>query len=245
MARTYKVLSLLLSYPTAEMLSALADMRLVIEQENLLPIRGRQSLYRLMDDLAERDFWDSQERFVLLFDQTRSLSLHLFEHVHGESRDRGQAMVDLLKVYEDHGLAMGAKELPDHLPLFLEFLSTLPMVQAQEFLAQPLQIIAALGERLKRRDSVYAGLFDAILSLATAKLDPKVVDALLTAEEDDPNDFEALDRIWEEEAVRFGGGSNQQACPAERMGDRLRAATREEAVVSPTRSTATGGSVDA
>ncbi|MBB3066805.1 MULTISPECIES: nitrate reductase molybdenum cofactor assembly chaperone [Limibacillus] len=245
MTRTYKVLSLLLSYPTAEILSALADMRSVVEQENLLPAKGRQLLHRFMDDLAERDLWDSQERYVFLFDQTRSLSLHLFEHVHGESRDRGQAMVDLLKVYEDRGLAMGTKELPDHLPLFLEFLSTLPATEAQDFLAQPLQIIAALGQRLKRRDSVYADLFDAIRALAAAKLDPTVVEALLTLEEDDPNDFEALDRIWEEEAVRFGGGSGKQACPAERIGDRLRAATREEAAVTTMRGTGTGGSVDA
>ncbi|MEJ2459788.1 MAG: hypothetical protein P8Y58_17260 [Novosphingobium sp.] len=49
----------------------------------------------LIDDLVTRDLYDAQERYVLLFDRTRKLSLHLFEHVHGESRDRGQAMVDL------------------------------------------------------------------------------------------------------------------------------------------------------
>ena len=69
------------------------------------------------------DLYDLQERYVLLFDRTRSLSLHLFEHVHGESRDRGQAMVDLKALYERHGLHMSSSELPDHLPLFLEFLS--------------------------------------------------------------------------------------------------------------------------
>ena len=71
-----------------------------------------------------------QERYVLLFDRTRSLSLHLFEHVYGESRDRGQAMVDLKQLYEQHGLFMSSSELPDYLPLFLEFLSAVPETQS-------------------------------------------------------------------------------------------------------------------
>ena len=84
------------------------------------------ALDRLLDELATGDLYDLQERYVLLFDRTRSLSLHLFEHVHGESRDRGQAMVDLKALYERHGLLMSSSELPDHLPLFLEFLSDHP-----------------------------------------------------------------------------------------------------------------------
>jgi nitrate reductase delta subunit len=99
--KTLKVLSALLSYPTADLMAARDELRLVLEQEAVLPKPHRKALQNLLDDLASGDLMDAQERYILLFDRTRSLSLHLFEHVHGESRDRGQAMVDLIKVYED------------------------------------------------------------------------------------------------------------------------------------------------
>jgi nitrate reductase molybdenum cofactor assembly chaperone NarJ/NarW len=126
MRLTLKVLSALLTYPTAELLAAVPEMRAALDAEGRLPRRNRDRLDRLLEDLAIHDLYDLQERYVLLFDRTRSLSLHLFEHVHGESRDRGQAMVDLKSLYERHGLFMDSSELPDHLPLFLEFLSQIP-----------------------------------------------------------------------------------------------------------------------
>ncbi|MEI8274986.1 MAG: nitrate reductase molybdenum cofactor assembly chaperone, partial [Hyphomicrobiales bacterium] len=130
MAKTFKVLSALLAYPSVELQQATADLRTVVETEALVPAAIRRQLDVLLADLAEGDIYDLQERYVLLFDRTRSLSLHLFEHVHGESRDRGQAMVDLLAMYEDKGLAAVKNELPDYLPLFLEFLATLPQAEA-------------------------------------------------------------------------------------------------------------------
>ena len=111
-------------------------------------------LQTLIDELASGDLYDLQERYVLLFDRTRSLSLHLFEHVHGESRDRGQAMIDLKAHYEQAGLAMSAAELPDFLPLFLEYLATRPLKEACEPLGQPAHIFAALAERLRKRQVV-------------------------------------------------------------------------------------------
>ena len=130
MRRTLKVLSALLSYPTAELQAAVPEMRAALDREARLPQRNRDRLDRILDEIATGDLYDLQERYVLLFDRTRSLSLHLFEHVHGESRDRGQAMVDLKSLYERHGLLMSSSELPDHLPLFLEFLSTIPEAEA-------------------------------------------------------------------------------------------------------------------
>jgi nitrate reductase delta subunit len=126
MRRTLKVLSALLSYPSAELQAAVPEMRAAVNAERALPQRNRDRLGRLLEEIATGDLYDLQERYVLLFDRTRSLSLHLFEHVHGESRDRGQAMVDLKALYERHGLYMSSSELPDHLPLFLEFLSAIP-----------------------------------------------------------------------------------------------------------------------
>ena len=118
---------------------------------------GKAALGRLADDIGGRDAYDAQERYVLLFDRTRSLSLHLFEHVHGESRDRGQAMVDLMAMYEEDGFEIDTKELPDYLPMFLEYLSMKPRAEAVQLLDETAHILAALRERLKKRQSVYAG----------------------------------------------------------------------------------------
>ena len=145
MAKTFKVLSALLSYPTVDLQQAVGELRTVVETEALVPAAIRRQLDALMTDIAGGDIYDLQERYVLLFDRTRSLSLHLFEHVHGESRDRGQAMVDLLAMYEDKGLAAVKNELPDYLPLFLEFLATLPQAEACDLLGQPAHILGALA----------------------------------------------------------------------------------------------------
>ena len=155
MAKTFKALSLLLSYPSAELQQAVGELRAAIEMEGLVPAAVRRQLDDLLNDIASGDLYDLQERYVLLFDRTRSLSLHLFEHVHGESRDRGQAMVDLLTMYEERGLAAVKNELPDFLPLFLEFLATLPQAKACELLAQPAHILAAMAERLRKRRTRY------------------------------------------------------------------------------------------
>src|SRR5512141_2525530 len=124
MTRTFKALSALLTYPTAEMQAALPELAAAIDQEALVPAAVGRQLDLLLSEMAIGDLYDLQERYVLLFDRTRSLSLHLFEHVHGESRDRGQAMIDLIKVYEDGGYTPTVTELPDFLPLFLEFAAT-------------------------------------------------------------------------------------------------------------------------
>ena len=121
--KTLRALAALISYPTADLLAAAGEMRAALDREALLPASERRALDRLIGELEAGDLYDLQERYGLLFDRTRSLSLHLFEHVHGESRDRGQAMVDLLKLYEENGYSPVATELPDFLPLFLEYAS--------------------------------------------------------------------------------------------------------------------------
>jgi nitrate reductase delta subunit len=158
----------------------------------------------LLSELATGDLYDLQERYVLLFDRTRSLSLHLFEHVHGESRDRGQAMIDLKAQYENNKLFMSTAELPDFLPLFLEFLSTLPAKDACEMLGQPAHIFAALAERLRKRRSSYEAVFRALVVLAAAKPKDDEVSALLTLPDPDASDLAALDAAWEDEPVNFG-----------------------------------------
>ena len=134
MIRTLKILSILLSYPDEEFPAR--DLSEALDGEALLPPACHAKVTALIDDIAACDLYDARERYVYLFDRTRSLSLHLFEHVHGESRDRGQAMVDLSDLYERNGFRIAARELPDYLPLFLEFAATLPLSEARDLVAQ-------------------------------------------------------------------------------------------------------------
>lgn len=201
---TYRVLSRLLSYPSAEMTAALPELRAVLARECLLDSRDLAALAPLLAELAEEPLLNLQERYVLLFDRSRSLSLHLFEHLHGESRDRGQALVDLAGLYAEQGLAIAERELPDYLPLFLEFLSLLPAREAAALLAEPAHLLEALHRRLLKRGSSYAAVFGVLLRLAETKPDAAAVAALLQEPEEDPNDRAALDRAWEETAVTFG-----------------------------------------
>ena len=233
--KTLRALAALLSYPTTDLIAAADEIRQAIEGDSVVPPAERAALHRLIDDLAGGDLYDLQERYGLLFDRTRSLSLHLFEHVHGESRDRGQAMVDLLKLYEENGYTPTATELPDFLPLFLEYASTRPPQGAIELIGQPANVIAALKERLVKRSSPYAAVMSALLAIAKAKLDDKAL-AVLRAEPDpEPDDLEALDAAWEEEEVTFGPGSADAkgACGVEGLSTRLRAAMRPADGVAP------------
>lgn len=204
---TFKAFSALLTYPTAELQSAAGEINAVIEADRHLPARVRSDLQKLIGEIATGDLYDLQERYILLFDRTRSLSLHLFEHVHGESRDRGQAMIDLKSQYEAAGLLMSAAELPDFLPLFLEYLATRPLREACETLGQPAHIFAAIAERLRKRQSSYEAVFRALVALSAAKPKDDEVSALLQLPDPEPTDLAALDAAWEDEAVTFGPGS--------------------------------------
>ncbi|MGP0093152.1 MAG: nitrate reductase molybdenum cofactor assembly chaperone [Xanthobacteraceae bacterium] len=223
MAKTFKALSALLTYPTSELQQAAAELRHAIDGEALVPRAMRRPLGQLIEDIATGDLVDLQERYVLLFDRTRSLSLHLFEHVHVESRDRGQAMIDLKSQYENHGLFIGASELPDFLPLFLEYLSTLPAAEACATLAQPAHILAALAERLRKRQSPYAAALRALVALAGVKPKQEELAGLLAEPDPEPTDLAALDAAWEDEPVTFGPGAS--GCKDELMA-RMRAARR-------------------
>jgi nitrate reductase delta subunit len=204
MTNAFKALSALLSYPTAELKEAAGEIGEALAAEPAIPKWTQAKVQAFLRDITALDLYELQERYVFLFDRTRSLSLHLFEHVHGESRDRGQAMVDLRALYENAGLDIGARELPDYLPLFLEFLSTRRPEEARALLQEPLTILAALRERLDKRRSPYAAVFRALEHIAGAQPAPKTLDELRKSPDDDPNDFAALDAAWNEAPVEFG-----------------------------------------
>jgi nitrate reductase delta subunit len=230
-ARTFKVLSALLTYPSVEMQAAAMEMREVVRTEGLLGGRDLAALERLIEEVGQRDIYDLQERYTLLFDRTRSLSLHLFEHVHGESRDRGQAMVDLASHYERHGFLAAPRELPDFLPMVLEFLSVLPFDEAQQLLRDPLPIVGVLEERLRKRKSPYASIFRAARAIAKCSVDPARLAELRAELDVDADDLTSLDAEWEEAAVQFGPTGADDACGRGRLATRLRAAARSVAPV--------------
>lgn len=211
MAQTYRALAVLLSYPTAETAALIPAVLDVLGREAILSKSLVRKLAPLAETLAADDLYDAQAAYVDLFDRTRSLSLQLYEHVHGESRDRGQAMVELLKLYSSHGLELTAKELPDHLPVFLEFLSQRPSEEAAALLGQAAHVIEALRERLRKRESNYAHVFDALVAIVESDRNPEALKTLLQEPDDNPDDLEALDRAWAEEQVTFG--PDQVGCP--------------------------------
>jgi nitrate reductase delta subunit len=229
--KTLKVFSALLSYPTSGLIGAAAELKQVLRVEALLPAAQLNAVLRLIDEIAAGDLYDLQERYLLLFDRTRSLSLHLFEHVHGESRDRGQAMVDLLRLYEEAGYSPTAAELPDFLPLFLEFASTRSPADALDLVGQPAHVFAAVKERLLKRSSSYAAVFDALLALSAARPDEATLAALRAEPDPEPDDLAALDAAWEEEEVIFGPGA-QQDCGKDGLMAKLRHARRPAPGVS-------------
>ncbi|MEO1139318.1 MAG: nitrate reductase molybdenum cofactor assembly chaperone [Pseudomonadota bacterium] len=213
--RTLKAFSLLLSYPTRELQHAMPEISAVLASDTRLTAAARRALRPLVEELSGRDIYDLEEQFVLLFDRSRTLSLNLFEHVHGESRDRGGAMVSLVETYREGGFDPATSELPDHLPVLLEFLSTQPSLVAQETLADAAHIFEALNARLARRDSPYSAVFASLIQLAGAKADKDAVAEMLAQPDDDPTDLEALDEVWEESEVLFGPDPNA-GCPQAR-----------------------------
>lgn len=198
MRHTLLILSHLLRYPSEEVRQAAPELVMALELDGVLESSQIEEVKPLVQSLIDDELLDLQEGYSSLFDRGRALSLHLFEHVHGESRDRGQAMVDLRDRYEAQGLEIAARELPDYLPLFLEYLSTLPSAQAAEELAQPGVIISALADRLEEKGTPYAAAMRVLADLAGAG-----GEAFEIAPADDPDDLAALDAAWEEEQIRF------------------------------------------
>lgn len=224
---TLKALSRLLLYPEAALQDAAPHIADALIEDGRLDAATRLALMPLLRSLAGEDLYDLQEAYVSLFDRTRRLSLHLFEHVHGESRDRGQAMVDLAELYAKGGLAITANELPDFLPLFLEFAATRPQAEAEALLGDVDHILATLEERLAERGSLYAPVLTAVRRLAGAQAEavPAAAPAR-EAEDHSALDLNALDKEWEETAVTFGPG-DAASCGVDRFRTQLRAAQRD------------------
>jgi len=214
---TYRLVAALLEYPDAPLIDAVQEMRAMARSERAFGVEVREKLERFLDYLGSRDLLALQENYVALFDRGRATSLHLFEHVHGESRDRGQAMIDLVQTYEKHGMLLQPGQLPDYLPVFLEYLSILEPSDARALLGETTAILQSITAELSRRNSHYAYVIGALLPLAGAG----GADLPEAAHDDDagkPHDkdhLKALDEAWADEPVQFMGAGRPAVAPVE------------------------------
>ncbi|WP_168788098.1 nitrate reductase molybdenum cofactor assembly chaperone [Paraburkholderia aromaticivorans] len=201
----FSMLSALLDYPDQALVDALAGIRSALVEHRGFPPVTRAALLDLVDRLSARPLLDLQEDYVETFDRGRATSLYLFEHVHGESRERGQAMVDLLAMYEAKGLFLSASELPDYLPVFLEFLAHETSAQAHALLGEIADINRQIATRLAERGTPYFAAVAALLPLAGEAPLVDASTATCDAATMHEIDSEALDREWQEEPVSFMG----------------------------------------
>ena len=199
-----RVLGILLGYPDAHFRSLLPSLVYAIDAENALPAARRAELRAFIGEMERADPIELEARYVELFDRGRATSLHLFEHVHGDSRDRGPAIIDLTQTYEKSGMLLGPNELPDHLCVILEFASTQPPALARDFLGEMAHILNAIFSALRKRESRYASVLAAVIELAGHK-----AEAVPVAED------EPLDEAWAEPVVFDGCSTRGQASPGE------------------------------
>ena len=214
-----KLCALLLDYPRPEVREESLALHALIRTSDL-PEAQRDGLAALLNELCQGDLLDVQARYDGLFERGRSVSLLLFEHVHGESRDRGQAMVDLLAEYEAAGFQLDARELPDHLPLFLEYLSTRSHAEIGQWLGDIQHILALLAARLEERGADHALVPHALLALIGRS---ELIQQQRPAVEGEAPDHtpQALDAVWEEEIVRFNAETDQDCSLQSAEGRRL------------------------
>lgn len=212
------IISRLLEYPDAALWQHQGELFEALAQAEHLSLKQAHQLGVFIRDLTHQDLLDAQASYGELFDRGRATSMLLFEHVHGESRDRGQAMVDLLSQYERAGLMLDSRELPDHLPLYLEYLAQLPHQEAIAGLQDVAPILALLAARLNQRESAYAVLFELLLGLCETAVDSQQVAEKIANEARDDTP-QALDAVWEEEQVKFYA---EQGCGDNAIGNHQR-----------------------
>ncbi|MBX9613375.1 MAG: nitrate reductase molybdenum cofactor assembly chaperone [Burkholderiales bacterium] len=199
-----RALALMLGYPNQDLRAQLPRLLEAIDTEDIVPATRRAELRALASELLRLDPMEVEARYVETFDRGRATSLHLFEHVHGDSRDRGPAMVDLVQTYDKAGLLLAPDELPDHLCVVLEFASTQPPALAREFLGEMAHILTAIFSALLQRGSPYAAAVAAVLELSGQKVQAVPIEA------DEP-----MDESWAEPVVFDGCSTRGQARPGD------------------------------
>ena len=209
MRPAFKILGLLLAYPDDALIAGLPELRELIAEEVAFSKRTREALRQLAASLECAPLLELQERYVGLFDRTRSVSLHLFEHVHGDSRDRGQAMVSLSVAYLNSGWALSSQELPDYLPALCELWSVTDSQPARKILIDGSPVLQVIEQRLLRLASPYAAALSALVELSGAS---QAVASEASEETLAPDTLDQLDESWAEAPVTFGVGAAHDSC---------------------------------
>jgi nitrate reductase delta subunit len=207
MLKSYRIISLLLTYPNEEIYNFLPQINASLKEENLLDTETIAGIDVFVDFFTceSLTFW--QEIYVQLFDYSRSVSLYLFEHVHGDSKDRGQAMVDLIDLYKENGLQMDQSELPDFLPVFLEFLALQTSFKASEYLTEIIDIVGFIHKKLKEKDNPYQYLLAAIITLSSKQPAEAKIQQMAS------NMHEiSIDEAYEEKPVTFASDNPCTTC---------------------------------
>jgi nitrate reductase delta subunit len=204
MGLTLRVLARLLSYPDAALREHLLELRQALHAESAIASARRSELDALIDSIAAQSPIDAEADYVQLFDSGRRTSLHLFEHVHGDSRERGPAMIDLAQTFEAAGLYLAIGEMPDHLPVVLEYASTQPPAEARAFLGEMAHIFNVIFSALDKRQSRYASVLGALIELAG-----ETAHAVMLPDE------EPIDQSWAEPEAFDGCSTAGQARPVQ------------------------------
>ncbi len=207
---TLKIFAALLHYPDEQLQQHADELVAALHAEELITGARREAIAEFIEWLRVTDLLDVQAEYVETFDRGRSRSLYLYEHVHGESRERGPAMVELAQVYRAHGFEIDTVELPDYLPLFLEFLSSLPLQEALGWLEDVGHVLQLLHARLSGRNSRFAVVMEPLVRLAGMVPEEAVQQQVAKEVPDDTP--EALDRAWVDAPVTFG--QEQGGCDA-------------------------------
>ena len=204
MLKTYKIISLLITYPNEEIYNLLPQVNSLLKEEHLLNAVSISGIDAFVDFFAKKPLTFWQEHYVQLFDYSRSVSLYLFEHVHGDSKDRGQAMVDLIDLYNENGLNINRPELPDYLPVFLEFLAMQTQSKAMDYLSEIIDIVGFIHRKLEDKDNPYKNLLSAIIQLSGRKPAEARIEKMVSEMPEI-----SIDEAYEEEPVTFG---DENAC---------------------------------
>jgi nitrate reductase delta subunit len=208
--KALKLIAGLLDYPRDELWQHAAELKAACADTGL-PAALAQALSTFTEELLALEPMAAQERWLGLFDRGRAMSLLLFEHIYGESRDRGQAMVDMIETYRRGGFELDSRELPDYLPLVLEYLAHRPEAEIVDWLGHVAHIIALLAARAAERESPYAALLEILVEIGQGKVDLALM-RRRASEEPRDDTAEAMDQVWEEEAIRFGVEAPQDDC---------------------------------
>jgi nitrate reductase delta subunit len=159
-AGPYKLLSVLLRYPDERLFAARDEITAAVAA--LPRSTGKDALGRFAEHLAGNEPLELAQAYVETFDLRRRTSLYLTYYLHGDTRKRGMALLRLKRLYAAGGLEQASDELPDYLPLVLEFAALAPPGVGEALLREHRPALELIRHGLHEADSPYAHVLDAL-----------------------------------------------------------------------------------